>query len=127
MEELAAFGALCLIALVIYFILVSMSAKDKKDKDNIDLAKYMDNPPKYIDPSSYDDKKLLRRQLLTSKGKIKLSNELFHINMRMLSMKFLLPMLSKRNMNLMGKNGNIHYMYVWKTVLLFPKYQDFYV
>ena len=63
MEELAAFGALCLIALVIYFILVSMSAKDKKDKDNIDLAKYMDNPPKYIDPSSYDDKKLLRRQL----------------------------------------------------------------
>ena len=30
MEELAAFGALCLIALVVYFILVSMSAKDKK-------------------------------------------------------------------------------------------------
>ena len=36
--------------------------------------------------------------------------------MKMLSMKFLLPMLSKGNMNWMGKTGNIHIMYVWKTV-----------
>ena len=28
--------------------------------------------------------------------------------MKMLSMKFLLPMLSKGNMNWMGKTGNIH-------------------
>ena len=64
MEELAAFGALCLIALIVYFILVSMNAKDKKDKDNIDLAQHLDKSIGMSNPvDSYEGKKELRKIL----------------------------------------------------------------
>ena len=64
MEELAAFGALCLIALVFYFIVSSMNAKDTQDKDNIDLSKHLDRTIHTVNPvDSYEGKKELRKIL----------------------------------------------------------------
>lgn len=67
MEELAAFGALCLIALIVYLWLTSTEAKDRKDQDNIDLAKYLEMPWAKIYPvDSYEGKKELRKILSDS-------------------------------------------------------------
>lgn len=63
-EELAAFGALCLIALLFYFVVSGMDAKDKKDKDNIDLSKHLDGTIHTVNPiDSYEGKKELRKIL----------------------------------------------------------------
>lgn len=63
-DQLAAFGALCLIALAFIFIVSSMNAKDQKDKDNIDLSKYLDGSRHTYKPiDSYEGKKELRKIL----------------------------------------------------------------
>lgn len=64
MEELAAFGALCLIALVVYFIVSGMNAKDAKDKDNIDLSKHLNHTIHTVNPvDTYEGKRELRKIL----------------------------------------------------------------
>lgn len=63
-EELAAFGALCLIALVLYFIISSMNAKEIKDRDNVDLSKHLDRTIHTVNSvNSYEGKKELRKIL----------------------------------------------------------------
>ena len=64
MEELAAFGALCLIALVFCFVVSSMNAKDTLDRDNIDLSKHLDSTIHTVNPvDSNEGKKELRKIL----------------------------------------------------------------
>ncbi len=63
-EDLAAFGLLCLIIIIVYIINYNHNIKYEKDRDNIELLKYIDFPV-YLnyDKNSSEGKKELRRIL----------------------------------------------------------------
>lgn len=64
MDLFSSLGVLCILAIIFYLLLSGISAKDQKDRDNIDLAKYIDRSiylPHPVD--SAEGKKELRRIL----------------------------------------------------------------